>query len=265
MIRKVQEHLVRNYWAMVGRDQRGPLKTNGLPPRRLKIFLCRRVALILRGCSKYHRLSSIPMLPSHRVPRQPGSQSRTTFYTASIATFRGVMQKRHHVDDFSHMKGYSPMETVCGLGSSMPMMKMIRPEQMRNTISLVVTCLLAIFTVSGCVMQSTYDAALQEGMTARAELARAKDEERVLARQVSDMELLNADVVREAEGAASALLQAKDDAEQKRQQAELQIVKLQQKAAQATKQQRALRYELTVAKENASALQELIDVYQRKI
>ena len=54
------------------------------------------------------------MLPSHRVPRQPGSQSRTTFYTASIATFRGVMQKRHHVDDFSHMKGYSPMETVCG-------------------------------------------------------------------------------------------------------------------------------------------------------
>ena len=145
------------------------------------------------------------------------------------------------------------------------MMKMIRPEQMRKTISLVVTCLLMIFTVSGCVMQSTYDAALQEGMTARAELARAKDEERVLARQVSDMELLNADVMREAEGAASALLQAKDDAEQKRQQAELQIVKLQQKAAQATKQQRALRYELTVAKENASALQELIDVYQRKI
>ena len=145
------------------------------------------------------------------------------------------------------------------------MMKMIRPEQMRNTISLVVTCLLAIFSVSGCVMQSTYDAALQEGMTARAELARAKDEERVLARQVSDMELLNADVMREAEGAASALLQAKDDAEQKRQQSELQIVKLQQKAAQATKQQRALRYELTVAKENASALQELIDVYQRKI
>ena len=145
------------------------------------------------------------------------------------------------------------------------MIKMIRPEQMRNTISLLVISLLAIFTVSGCVMQSTYDAALQEGMTARAELARAKDEQRVLARQVSDMELLNADVMREAEGAASALLQAKDDAEQKRQQAELQIVKLQQKAAQATKQQRALRYELTVAKENASALQELIDVYQRKI
>ena len=79
------------------------------------------------------------------------------------------------------------------------------------------------------------------------------------------MEFLNGFVMREGVGAAWALLLANDDAEQKRQQAELQIVKLQQKAAQATKQQRALRYELTVAKENASALQELIDVYQRKI
>jgi multidrug efflux pump subunit AcrA (membrane-fusion protein) len=145
------------------------------------------------------------------------------------------------------------------------MMKMIRPERTRNTVHLVVTSLFTIFAVGGCVMQSTYDAALQEGMTTRAELSRAKDEQKVLARQVSDMELLNADAVREAEAAASALLQAKDDAEQRRQQAEQQIAKLQQKAAQATKQQRALRYELTVAKENAMALQELIDVYQKKI
>ena len=82
---------------------------------------------------------------------------------------------------------------------------------MRNTIHLVVTSLFAIFTGGGCVMQSTYDAALQEGMTTRAELARAQDEKKVLARQVSDMELLNTDVVREAEAAASALLQAKDE------------------------------------------------------
>ena len=143
------------------------------------------------------------------------------------------------------------------------MMKMIRPT--RNTIHLVVPSLFAIFTFCGCVMQSTYDAALQEGMATRAELARAKDEQKALARQVSDMELLNADVVREAEAAASALLEAKDEAEQKRQQAEQQIVKLQQKTALATKQQRSLRYELTVAKENTAALQELIDVYQGKI
>ena len=145
------------------------------------------------------------------------------------------------------------------------MMKMIRPDRMRNTIHLVVTSLFAIITGGGCVMQSTYDAALQEGMTTRAELARAQDEKKVLARQVSDMELLNADVVREAEVAASALLQAKDDTEQERQQAEQHFARLQQKSVQVSKQQRALQYELTVAKENTAALQELVDVYQRKI
>jgi TolA-binding protein len=72
-------------------------------------------------------------------------------------------------------------------------------------------------------------------------------------------------VVREAEAATADLRQAKDDVEQKRQQAEQQIAKLQQRVALATKQQRSLQYELTVAKENGSALQELIDVHQRKL
>ncbi len=126
-------------------------------------------------------------------------------------------------------------------------------------------CACAIFTTGGCVMQSTYDAALQDGMTTKAELAQARDEQQRLARQVGDMERLNADVVREAEAATAALTQAKDEAEQRRQQAEQQIVKLQQRVAQATKLHRSLEYELTVAKENAGALQELIDGFQRKI
>ena len=114
-------------------------------------------------------------------------------------------------------------------------------------------------------MQSTYDAAVQEGVSVRTELARAKDEQKMLAGQVREMELRNADVMREAEASTSALQQANDDAEQERQQAAQHIAKLQQKAAQATKQQRSLQYELTVAKENTSALQELVDVYQRKV
>lgn len=140
-------------------------------------------------------------------------------------------------------------------------------ECTRITIYAGVTsvCALAIFAAGGCVMQGTYDAALQEGTTTKAELAQAKDEQRMLARQVSDMERLNADVVREAEAATAALGQAKDEAEHKRQQAEQQIAKSQQRVALATKQQRSLQYELTVAKENASALQELVDVYQRKV
>jgi len=115
------------------------------------------------------------------------------------------------------------------------------------------------------VMRSTYDAALQEGMTAKAELAQAKDEHHGLARQVSDMEQLNAEAVREAEAAAEALRQAKDEAERKRQQAEQQIARLQQRVALATKQQRSLQYELTVARENASALQDLVDGFEKKV
>ena len=138
---------------------------------------------------------------------------------------------------------------------------------MRTRVPAVLTtlCGYVVFTGGGCVMQSTYDAALQEGLSAKTELARAKDEQKMLARQVSEIELLNADIVHEAEASAAALQQAKDDAEQERQQAAQQIAKLQQKAAQAMKQHRSLQYELTVAKENTAALQELIDVYQRKV
>jgi beta-glucosidase-like glycosyl hydrolase len=143
---------------------------------------------------------------------------------------------------------------------------MIMHTRTKHRIHIVVTsaCGFALLT-GGCVRQSTYDAALQEGITTRAELERAKDEHKVLLRQVREMELLNADVVREAEAATSALQQAKDDAEHERQQAEQRIARMQQKAAQASKQQRSLQYEITVAKENAAALQDIIDGYQRKV
>jgi hypothetical protein len=126
-------------------------------------------------------------------------------------------------------------------------------------------CVLAMFSTAGCVTQSTYDAALQEGITTRSELERTKDEQRILTRQVSELELRNADVMREAEAALAALHQAGDEAEREYQAIEQRLGKLAQKVTQATKQQRALQYELTVAKENGAALQELIDVYQRKV
>jgi hypothetical protein len=126
-------------------------------------------------------------------------------------------------------------------------------------------CCVVVFTAGGCVTQSAYDAAVQEGMTAKTELARALEEQKTLTRQVSEMELLNADVVREAEAATAALQQAKDDAESEREQFMQRIATLKRKQAQAGKQQRALQYELTVAKENTAALQELIDVHQRKL
>ena len=143
----------------------------------------------------------------------------------------------------------------------------IKEKHREYTVHTIVMslCGLTMFAAGGCVMQSTYDAALEEGMIAKRELARAKEEQKLLARQVSDMELLNADVVREAEAATSALRQASDNAEQERQLGQQRLAKLQQRATQASKQQRSLRYELTVAKENTAALQELIDVYQKKV
>ena len=114
-------------------------------------------------------------------------------------------------------------------------------------------------------MQSTYDAAVGEGRAAKTELARALEEQKVLTRQVSEMEMRNADAVRKAETAVAAMQLAEDEADRERQQIEQHLATLKQKVAQATKQQHKLQYELTVAKENGAALQELIDVYQRKM
>jgi hypothetical protein len=138
-------------------------------------------------------------------------------------------------------------------------------RKQRITTAVVWVCGCVVFTAGGCVMQSTYDAAVQDGHATKTELAQALEEQRALTRQVSDMELLNADAVREAEAATAALQQVKDEAEDERQQIEQRMAKLKLKLIHATKQQRTLQYELTVAKENTAALQELIDVNQRKV
>ena len=133
------------------------------------------------------------------------------------------------------------------------------------SFAITLLCGLALLTASGCVMQSTYDAAIKEGLATKSELARELDEQQALTRQVTDLELQNADVMREAEAAAAALQQVRDDGEHERRQHEQLVATLTQKVAQATKQQRSLRYEMTVAKEHSAALQEMIDVHQRKV
>ena len=132
-------------------------------------------------------------------------------------------------------------------------------------LSVILMTAFAVIVASGCVMQSTYDAAVQDTVMTRTELARALEEQTTLTRQVRDLEIKNADVVREAEASVATLRQAQDEADRERQQIEQQLARLRQKAAQATKQQHALKYELTVAKENGAALQEMIDVYEQKL
>jgi hypothetical protein len=133
------------------------------------------------------------------------------------------------------------------------------------TIGVTSLTMFALIVTVGCVMQSTYDTAVQETVTTRTELARALEEQKTLTRQVTDMELQNAEAVREAEAAVAVLRQAKDEADHERQQIEQQFTRLRQKLAQATKQQHSLKYELTVAKENGAALQEMIDAYEQKL
>jgi hypothetical protein len=129
----------------------------------------------------------------------------------------------------------------------------------------VVSILFALCAVNGCVSQSTYDAVVQEGLMTRSQLDRIQEEHKILLRQANDLERMNGDSVREAESAVATLEQAKDDAEDERRAADMRIASLKAKAAQALKQHHALQYELKVAKENAGALQEMIDVFQRKL
>jgi hypothetical protein len=171
--------------------------------------------------------------------------------------------ERHDVDDFLQVNGYSSLKMAAFLAQGSA--ASIKTANRRLFIVAQLSFACATVAFAGCVMQSTYEAAVQEGLTTRSELVQALEEQKALTRQVSDLELRNAEARREAEITVAALRQAQDEADDERQQTEQRLAALQQKATQAAKQQRALKYELTVAKENGAALQELIDVYQRKV
>jgi flagellar motility protein MotE (MotC chaperone) len=192
-----------------------------------------------------------------RMPRAP------PLMTSSDRPLLVGHAERHDVDDFLQLKGYSSLTMTDFLrqGAELP----LNTNNRRLLIAATVSSAVATVAFGGCVMQSTYDAAVQEGLTTRTELLQALEEQKALTRQISEIELRNADIQREAEAAVAALRQAQDEADHEREQTEQRLAKWKQKAAQAVKQQHALQYGLTVARENGAALQELIDVYQRKV
>ncbi len=126
-----------------------------------------------------------------------------------------------------------------------------------------IACLTLV--INGCVMKSTYDAAIQESRFLKEELERAKDEQRLLARQTKELERQNQEATRDAEATVIAVLQAKTDRENERRLTEEQQANLRQKILVLVKQQDVMRKDLVIAKENSAALQELVDVYQRKL
>ena len=129
---------------------------------------------------------------------------------------------------------------------------------------LVLLGLLA-FNTGGCVMNSTYQAAVKETETIKGDLERTKEEQQILAEQVRGLEKLNAEMSREVEHVTAVALETKRDFDSQQRQAEVELARLKRKIPQLIRQYDALRGELAVAKENGAALQELVDVYQKKL
>ena len=105
---------MRNYWAMVG-EGTDPVSwtAKDLDPRRPQKFFSTWAAVIETDVPNIIDLAPSRFFRLIAFRRQPSSEDGPSFYAACIATFRGVMQKRHHVDDFSHLKGYSSVEYAC--------------------------------------------------------------------------------------------------------------------------------------------------------
>jgi hypothetical protein len=137
-------------------------------------------------------------------------------------------------------------------------------DKLKSAIVNSLACL-AVMTSGGCVMNSTYNAAVKEAQAAKGELERTKEEQQILARQVSELEKLNAESLRDIEVIAAEAEQVKSDADRQRREAEEQQAKLRQKIPQLIRQHGALQDDLAVARENRAALQELVEVYKKKM
>lgn len=135
---------------------------------------------------------------------------------------------------------------------------------MQKKTTIFVGCL-TVALGAACVKKSTYEAVLRETDFAKAEIDRAKEEQRLLDGRVRQLEQMNAVAMRDAETTAAMAQQAKDEAEKQRKLTEDQQEKLSQKIAQLTRQQAAFEKAIVIAKENGAALQELVEVYQKKV
>jgi hypothetical protein len=139
-----------------------------------------------------------------------------------------------------------------------------RRGSMKRQAAILAICFVTA-GAGGCVKKSTYEAVVQEAEFNRTELEVAKEEQKALARQVSLLEKQNAERMQDAEATVAAAQAMKSEAEKQQRSAEEQQARLKQKLVQLGRQQGALRGELAMAKENTAALQEMVEVYQKKV
>ncbi|HEU4684733.1 MAG TPA: hypothetical protein VFS39_09565 [Nitrospira sp.] len=124
---------------------------------------------------------------------------------------------------------------------------------------------LTLFLMSGCVMQSTYDAAVMDLNAAQAELASAKAHKQALSEEVAALEKATQDATRTAEEAVAALRQAKEAAEAEKKAADDRIAKLKHTVMQLTAVQQSMLKAMDAAKQDARALKAAADMYQGRL
>ena len=134
-----------------------------------------------------------------------------------------------------------------------------------NGAAAVLAISFLIVTASGCVMKSTYEAVLRETEVTKKEVATIRDEIQYLARDQRELEKLNGELMRNGQAAREEAQNILREVETQRRTGEEQQARLRQKIAQLKKQGTALRNEMAVSRENAMAMQELADVYRRKL
>jgi DNA repair exonuclease SbcCD ATPase subunit len=183
--------------------------------------------------------------------------------------FRGGSRTIIKPGDFLSGKGYSstvPLKTFQGIMITTKRFSWSARDcgKLKSAIVNSLACL-AVITSGGCVMNSTYNAAVEEAQAVKGELERTKEEQRILSRQVSELEKLNAESLRDIEVIAAEAEQEKTDADRQRREAEEQQAKLRQKIPQLIRQHGTLQDDLAVERKNQAALQELIEVYKKKV
>ena len=124
---------------------------------------------------------------------------------------------------------------------------------------------LTMLLCNGCVLNSTYEAAIKDAETIKTALRQTQEEQEALARLLEELGKSNRAALQETETIAAAVRQAKIDADTERRQAEAHQAELKMKIPQLIRQHTAIQGELAVAKENHAALQELVEVYQKKL
>jgi len=138
-------------------------------------------------------------------------------------------------------------------------------QAVTNRPAIICSFCLALLTAGGCVWKSTYDDAVADMEGAKAELQSTKAEQQRLSQQVKVMEPLTQEATREAESAAAAVRQAKDEADAERKLGEDRLAKLTRAINQLTAQQHSLREALQREKSERPALQITVDKYRAKL